>query len=103
LDGLKQGQEHYMNLVRILNWGGSPISLRDLPGPLRVAVAYLPLFRECVATGGCLLSQKQRGQLVEAVRKLGGGSLEDVSQGKELLAVLEHYLPPFLVHTRNVA
>ncbi|KAH8502204.1 hypothetical protein Peur_066142 [Populus x canadensis] len=103
LDGLKQGQEHYMNLVRILNWGGSPISLRDLPGPLRVAVAYLPLFRECVATGGCLLSQKQRGQLVEAVRKLGGGSLEDVSQGKELLAVLEHYLPPFLVHTRSVA
>ncbi|KAJ6741382.1 ANKYRIN REPEAT PROTEIN SKIP35 [Salix purpurea] len=102
LDGLKQGQEHYLNLVRVLNWGGSPISLRDLPGPLRVAVAYLPLYRECVATGGRIFSQKQRGQLVEAVRKLGGVSLEDVSQGKELLAVLEHYLPPFLVHTRSM-
>uniref|UniRef100_A0A6M2FAS1 Ankyrin repeat protein SKIP35 n=1 Tax=Populus davidiana TaxID=266767 RepID=A0A6M2FAS1_9ROSI len=102
LDGLKQGQEHYMNLVMILNWGRSPISLRHLPGPLRVAVAYLPLYRECAATGGRLFSQRQRGLLVEAVRKLGGGSLEDVSQGKELLAVLEHYLPQFLVHPRRV-
>ncbi|EEF29047.1 conserved hypothetical protein [Ricinus communis] len=99
LDGLKQGQVHYMNLVRILKWGGSPMCLRDLPGPLRVAIAYLPLYRECVAAGGCLFSQRLRGQLVEGVRRLGGGSLEGVSQGRELLAILEHHLPPFLVHS----
>lgn len=98
LDGLRQGQEHYMNLVRILKWGGSPMCIRDLPGPLRVAIAYLPLYRECIAAGGSLFSQRLRGQLVEAVRRLGGGSLEGVSQGGELLAILEHHLPPFLVH-----
>ncbi|KAF2325637.1 hypothetical protein GH714_031529 [Hevea brasiliensis] len=102
LDGSRQGQEHYMNLVRILNWGGSPMCIRDLPGPLRVAIAYLPLYRECVAAGGRLFSQRLRGQLVEAVRRLGGGSLEGVSQGRELLSILEHHLPPFLVHTDSV-
>lgn len=97
LDGLKQGQEHYTNLMRILKRGESPICLRDLPAPLRVAVAYMPLYRECVEVGGRLLSQRLRGQLVEAVRMLGGGALEEVSQGSELLAILEHHLPPFLV------
>ncbi|WCJ43381.1 Ankyrin repeat family protein [Euphorbia peplus] len=98
-DGLKQGQEHYVNLMRILNWGGSPMCLRDLPGHLRVAIAYIPLYRECIEAGGRLFSQKLRGQLVEAVRRLGGGALEGVSQGKELMRILEHHLPPFLVHS----
>lgn len=102
-DGLRQGQEHYMNIVRILKWGGSAICLRDLPGPLRLAIAYLPLYRECIKAGGCLLSQRLRGQLVEAVSRLGGGVLEEVNQGRELLAVLEHHLPPFLVHTSSLA
>lgn len=102
LDGLKQGQEHYMNLVRILKWGESPMCIRDLPGPLRVAITYLPLYRECVAAGGRLFSQRLRGQLVKAVRRLGGGSLEGVSQGRELLAILEHHLPPFLVHAHSI-
>ncbi|KAF5452823.1 hypothetical protein F2P56_027788 [Juglans regia] len=97
LDGQRQGREHYMNLVRILKWGGSPICLRDLPGPLRVAIAYLPVYRECIKAGGRLMSQRLRGQFVEAVRRLGGGVLEEVNQGRELLAVLEHHLPPFLV------
>ncbi|CDP19148.1 unnamed protein product [Coffea canephora] len=99
LDGLKQGQEHYMNLVRIVKWGESPICLRDLPGPLRVAIAYLPLYRECRKAGGCLLSQRRRGQLVEAARRLGGVELEEASQGRQLLAVLEHHLPSFLLNT----
>lgn len=94
--GLLQGQEHFVNMVRIVNRGGSPLCLRDLPPPLRVAIAYLPVYRECVKAGGCLLSQKLRGQLVEAVRRLGGGVLGDASQCQELLAILEHHLRPFL-------
>jgi len=81
--------------------GESPISLRDLPAPLRVSIAYLPLYRECVEAGGCLLSQRLRGQLIEASKRLGGGGggevLEEANQGRELLAVLEHHLPPFLL------
>ncbi|KAJ8774720.1 hypothetical protein K2173_017166 [Erythroxylum novogranatense] len=102
LDGLKQGQVHFINLMRILNWGGSAICLRDLPGPLRVVIAYLPLYRECVAAGGTLFSQKLRGQLVEAVGRLGGGFMAEVSQSRDLLAILEHHLPPFLVRTHSV-
>ncbi|CDP19146.1 unnamed protein product [Coffea canephora] len=97
LGGLRQGREHHMNLVRIIKWGESPICLRDLPGPLRVAIAYLPLYRECLKAGGSLLSQRLRGQLVEAVRRLGGVELEEARQGRQLLSVLEHHLPPFLV------
>lgn len=101
-DGVKQGQEHYSNLVKILKWGESPICLRDLPGPLRVAIGYLPLYRECVKeAGGCLLSQRLRGQLVEAARRLGGVVLEEANQGRQLLAVLEHHLPPFLLSTSS--
>lgn len=95
-DGLRQGQEHYCNLVRIIKWGESPVCLRDIPGPLRIAIAYLPLYRECVKAGGCLLSQRLKGQLVEAAKRLDGVVLEEVKQGRELLAVLEHHLPPFL-------
>ena len=107
LDGLRQGRENYLNFMRILRWGGSPISLRDIPPPLRVAIAYLPLYRECVKVDGYLFSQKLRGQLVEAATRLGGGGgggggvLEGVSKGRELMAVLEHYLPPFLLHKLN--
>ncbi|RVW20621.1 Ankyrin repeat protein SKIP35 [Vitis vinifera] len=102
LDGLREGQEHYMNILRILKWGESPICLRDLPGPLLVAIAYLPLYRECVEASGCLLSQRLRGQLVEAVRRLGSGPLEEVKQGRELLAILKHHLPPFLLSVSSI-
>ncbi|KAL5578625.1 hypothetical protein UlMin_011067 [Ulmus minor] len=98
LDGLSQGQEHYMNITRILKWGGSPICLRDLPAPLRVTIAYLQMYRECVDAGGNLLSQRLRGQLVEAVRRLDGRVLREVNEGRQLLAILEHHLPPFLRH-----
>lgn len=98
LKGKKEGREHYMNVVSIVKWGRSPICLSDLPGPLRVAVAYLPLYRECLkAAGGCLFSQRMRGRLVEAVRSLEGWESEDVRHGRQLLAVVEHHLPPFLV------
>uniref|UniRef100_M1A7U8 F-box/ankyrin repeat protein SKIP35 n=1 Tax=Solanum tuberosum TaxID=4113 RepID=M1A7U8_SOLTU len=103
-DGLQQGKEHYLNFVRIVNCGESPICLKDLPGPLRVAIAYLPLYRESVKVGGCcLLSQRLRGQLVEAAKRLGGVVLEEANQGKELVAVLEHHLPPFLLNASSAA
>lgn len=104
--GLKEGEEHYLNMVRILRWGGSPICLRDLPGPLRVAIAYLPLYRECVKACGCLLSQRLRGQLVEAATRLGNGAVDEAAaiKGRELLVVLEHNLPPpFLFHASRTA
>ncbi|XP_043697128.1 ankyrin repeat protein SKIP35-like [Telopea speciosissima] len=103
LDGLRREQDHYVNIMRILRWGGSPICLRDLPGPLRVAITYLPLYRECLAVHGRLLSQRLRGQLVEAARRLDGRPVNEKSQGKELLAVLEHHLPLFLLCGSNVA
>ncbi|KAG9136207.1 hypothetical protein Leryth_003809 [Lithospermum erythrorhizon] len=102
LNGLRQGLQHYTNLLYILKWGTSPICLRDLPGPLKVAIAYLPLYRECVEAGGCLFSQRLRGQLVVAARQLSGVTLEEASQGKELLAVLEHHLPSFLLNPSGV-
>ncbi|XP_077225133.1 ankyrin repeat protein SKIP35-like [Tasmannia lanceolata] len=100
-DGLRYGQDHYVNFMRILGRGESPICLRDLPAPLRVAVAYLPLYRECIQMGGRLLSQRLRGQLVEAAKRLGNGPVDESSQGRDLLAVLELHLPPFLVHASN--
>ncbi|CAB4301131.1 unnamed protein product [Prunus armeniaca] len=64
-----------MNIVRIL----------DLLGPkLRVAIAYLLLYRECVKAGGCLVSQRLRGQLVEAVTRLGDGILDCTYFGFDL-------------------
>lgn len=100
-EGVKEGQEHYLNIVRILKWGGSPICLRDLPAPLMVAIAYLPLYRECVKASGCLLSQRLRGKLLEASRRLGGNEAvveEEAGRWRELMAVLEHYIPPFFLH-----
>lgn len=106
-DGLRQGEVHYMNFMRILQRGESPLHLLDIPAPLQVAVAYLPLYRECVDAGGHLLPQGLRGQLVSAVRRLGSSSVSstpsssslegEITPWRELLAVLEFHLPPFLV------
>ncbi|KAK1315103.1 F-box/ankyrin repeat protein SKIP35 [Acorus calamus] len=104
MDGLNCGQNDYVNFVRVLKLGRSPISLSDLPGPLRVAIAYLPLYRDCVKWDGCLPSQRLRGRLVEAARRLRNEPVVDeASQMKELLAVLEHSLPPFLLHLPSTA
>ncbi|KAG1331251.1 ankyrin repeat protein SKIP35 [Cocos nucifera] len=98
-EGISSGQEHYVNFMRILRRGCSPICLRDLPLPLVIAIAYLPLYRECVKAGGRLLPQRLRGQLLEAASRLGNGLVDRGCQGKELLAVLEHHLPPFLIQS----
>ncbi|KZV33661.1 hypothetical protein F511_12360 [Dorcoceras hygrometricum] len=103
MDGRRQGEVHFSNFMHIVKWGESPICLRDLPGPLRVATAYLPLYRECIKSGGCLLSQRHRGHLVEAARRLGGVVLDKPGHRRELLAVLEHHLPPFLLNAPSHA
>ncbi|KAM0940065.1 putative ankyrin repeat-containing domain superfamily [Dioscorea sansibarensis] len=97
-EGLISGEEHYINFVRVFRRGGSAISLRDLPVPLVTAIAYLPLYRECVKTDGKLLPQRLRGELLEAAQRIGGRPVDTRSQGKELLAILEHHLPPFLLN-----
>lgn len=99
LEGIRLGEDHYVNFIRVLSRGTTGICLRDLPAPLVTAVVYLPLYRECVAAG-CgqqLLPQKLRGELKEAVRRLRNGEVEDESEGRELFEVLEHYLMPFLI------
>lgn len=103
IEGLRIGKEHYTNLMRIIKWGESPICLRDLPGPLTVAIAYLPLYRECVKAGGCLFSQRLRGQLVEAARSLEDRVFDEVTNCRELLLILERHLPQFLLPPTSVA
>lgn len=98
LDGLKDGEEHYINVMRVLQRGSSPLCLQDLPMPLVKAIAYLPLYRECVQAGGRLLSQRLRGQLLGAARRLVTSPIDEAGTGKELLTVLEHHLPPFFVN-----
>ena len=98
--GVKESRDNFLNFMRVLKIGESGIRLKDLPAPLRVAIAYMPLYRGCVKAGGRLLSQKLRGQLVEAVKQLQGFDVdtEEVYKGHhQLMAVLEHHLPIFLV------
>ncbi|KAG5386425.1 hypothetical protein IGI04_037895 [Brassica rapa subsp. trilocularis] len=92
--GMRESHENFINFMRVLKRGECAISLRDLPAPLRVAIAYMPLYRECVNAGGRLLSQRLRGQLVEAVRQLQGCDVPvvEVSETPHLMAVLEHHL-----------
>nr|CAD1819893.1 unnamed protein product [Ananas comosus var. bracteatus] len=100
-EGLRSGEDHFVNFMRVLKNGGSPLCLRDLPRPLVIAMAYLPLYRECLATGAMLLPQRLRGRLVEATRRLGGsGEVDKSNQGRELLPILEQHLPTFL--TRHI-
>ncbi|XP_048611227.1 ankyrin repeat protein SKIP35-like [Brassica napus] len=98
--GVKESRDNFLNFMRVLKIGESAICLKDLPAPLRVAIAYMPLYRGCVKAGGRLLSQKLRGQLVEAVKQLQGFDVdtEEVYKGHhQVMAVLEHHLPIFLV------
>ncbi|EOA23650.1 hypothetical protein CARUB_v10016852mg [Capsella rubella] len=92
--GMRESHEDFMNFMRVLKRGESEISIRDLPAPLRVAIAYMPLYRECVKADGRLLSQRLRGQLVEAVRQLQGCGVAvvEVSETHHLMSVLEHHL-----------
>ncbi|RZS01911.1 hypothetical protein BHM03_00031870 [Ensete ventricosum] len=96
-EGLNYGQNHFVNFMRILRRGGSPMCLGDLPPSLVTAIAYLPLYRECRKAGGLLLPQKLRGQLVEAASRVAARPVDKNSQAGELIAVLEHHLPAFFL------
>eukprot|EP01018_Ginkgo_biloba_P022605 Gb_35106 [translate_table: standard] len=102
LHGRMVGQDHYLNVMRVIKRGSSPLHLQELPMQLQVTVAYLPLYKECSESSGVLLSQRLRGQLVEAAWRLSGGifsSEEEVLRCSKqtLLTALESYLPAFLL------
>eukprot|EP00249_Psilotum_nudum_P024288 c29144_g1_i2 orf=413-2317(-) len=99
------GHDHFVNFMRVVKKGSSPLHLQDLPLQLQVTIAYLPLYKECISTPGVLLSQLLRGQLVEAALQLCGNVTEDVllQYGKQaLLSILESQLPTFLLANSKV-
>ncbi|CAD6257764.1 unnamed protein product [Miscanthus lutarioriparius] len=97
--GFESAQQHFVNFMRILERGESPIRLGDLPLELVIAMAYLPLYKECMNSSGRLLPQRLRGQLVEAASRLEDRQVERDSQSRELLAILEHHIPRFMTQT----
>ncbi|XP_073386707.1 ankyrin repeat protein SKIP35 isoform X4 [Physcomitrium patens] len=103
------GEAHHLNVMRALKRGSSPLHLQELPLQLQVTVAYLPLYKECVAASGVILSQLLRGQLVEAAVRLNQGGLFFTEEmllkfsKHELLSVLESRLPGFLLASEGNA
>lgn len=103
LRGRLLGQAHHLNVMRALKRGSSPLHLQELPLQLQVTVAYLPLYKECMASSGVILCQWLRGQLVEAALRLSAGhmcSAEEIFlkySKRALLAILESRLPGFLL------
>lgn len=95
-EGVSAGESHFVNVMRILRRGASPISLEDLPSQMVLGITYLPLYRECVSAGGKLLPQRLRGELLEAVHQLGEATSTE-SQCKDLVLALERHMPSFLV------
>lgn len=102
LRGRQFGQNHFLNVMRVIMRGTSPLYMQDLPNQLQVAIAYLPLYKECTDASGVLLSQWLRGQLVEAAWRLSSGIFRSQEQvlncsKEDLLAILESNLPSFLL------
>jgi len=95
-EGVTTGEMHFVNVMRVLRRGASPICLEDLPSEMVLGITYLPLYRECVSAGGQLLPQRLRGELLEAVHRLGEPAGTE-SQGKDLVRTLERHMPSFLV------
>lgn len=95
-EGVSAGEMHFVNVMRVLRRGASPICLEDLPPEMVLGITYLPLYRECLSAGGQLLPQRLRGELLEAVHRLGE-PVGPESQGKDLVLALERHMPSFLV------
>jgi len=97
IEGLSAGEAHFVNVMRVFRRGASPVCLNDLPSQMVLGIAYLPLYRACVSeAGGQLLPQRLRGELVEAMSRLGELAGAE-SQGKDLVMALERHMPSFLV------
>ncbi|KAF3793975.1 Ankyrin repeat protein [Nymphaea thermarum] len=103
--GRKFSEDHYLNVARIIMKGTSPVRLLQLPLELQVGIAYYPLYSECIEVRGQLLPQWLRGQLVEAVWRLGNGSIDEITSRskQDLVANLERHLPSFLIRTGSSA
>ncbi|CAK9222156.1 unnamed protein product [Sphagnum troendelagicum] len=102
--GRALGEAHYLNIMRVLKRSSSPLHLQELPLQLELAIAYLPLYRECMAATGLVLSQLLRGQLVEVAVRLNPASLQPQNlqillklSKHELLLILASRLPGFLL------
>ncbi|KAJ3675358.1 hypothetical protein LUZ60_004400 [Juncus effusus] len=96
-EGLREGDEHFLNLVRVYERGESEILLADLPNELVLAIGYLELYREVARMDAELLPQKIRGLIVSAVRRFEGGEAAASWGKEELLEVLRRNLPRFFV------
>ncbi|KAF8693474.1 hypothetical protein HU200_038871 [Digitaria exilis] len=102
-EGLSAGEVHFTNVMRVLKRGTSPVCLDDLPSQMVLGIAYLPLYQACMReVGGQLLPQRLRGELVEAMSRLGE-PVDAESQGKDLIVILERHMPSFLVGSREVS
>ena len=96
-EGLSAGEAHFVNVMRVFRRGASPVCLNDLPSQMVLGIAYLPLYQACVSeAGGQLLPQRLRGELVEAMNRLGEPAGVE-SQGKDLVMALERHMPSFLI------
>ncbi|KAH9547790.1 hypothetical protein CY35_11G054600 [Sphagnum magellanicum] len=68
--GMRAGQLHLLNWVLVKERGRSCLRVGELPLEIQLAIVYLPLYKSCCRAPGCLLSQRQRGELVAAVSQL---------------------------------
>ncbi|EFJ13446.1 hypothetical protein SELMODRAFT_122416 [Selaginella moellendorffii] len=101
--GRRLGEAHHLNVMRVLKKGNSALHLDELPLQLQVIIAYIPLYKECVAAKGVILSQLLRGQLFDAALRLSAGTLpgtEDMllkSNKQTLLSIVQSRFPTFLL------
>lgn len=105
IQGQACGRDHYVNVMRVIKRGSSPLQLQDLPSLLQLTIAYVPLYKQCLSSGGLLLPQRMRGEMVEAVLQLQGNMTEEILlkyDRQNLLRVLESKLPAFLVAGHKV-
>lgn len=97
--GVQAGQRHFLNWMLVKKHTLSPLRIGELPLELQVAIGYLPLYKDCSNTVGTLLSQRQRGELVAALRQLyqGSGKLTEPvllnADKRMLLSLLAARLP----------
>lgn len=71
--GRDEGRRHDLNYALAAYMGDSALRLRELPVELQVVIAYRGLFERCSESGGLILPQRLKGELVVAVGSLLSG------------------------------